>query len=268
MTQQSFDKNFSTKGPENYEKYFVPVIGKPLAEDLVKIANFSPGEKVLDVACGTGIIARLAREKVKPNGSVEGLDVNPGMLALARSINKNTSSEWYEANAEAMPLADNLYDVVICQMGLQFMEDKVVALKEMKRVLKQDGRLLFNLPGPIAEPFIEMAKAMESNINAKAAGFVQCVFALYNKEKIDHMLKEAGFTNIEIRTNTRTLHLPPAADFLWQYIYSTPLAPVVLEANKQAHQNLENDLIARWQKFRKNGNIILEQPMVTVIARK
>lgn len=117
-------------GPANYEKYFVPAIGAPLARDLVAAADLRPGERVLDVACGTGVITRLAAAQVGPTGAVAGLDVNPGMLAVARSATPgDTSIEWYETSAEAMPLADASFDIVLCQMGLQFIVDKVRALR-------------------------------------------------------------------------------------------------------------------------------------------
>ena len=85
MIQQTFGKTYGGTAPENYQRYFVPSIAAPLAEDLVRIAALRPGERVLDVACGTGVVTRLAGERVGEQGAVAGLDVNPGMLAVARS---------------------------------------------------------------------------------------------------------------------------------------------------------------------------------------
>lgn len=134
--------------PENYERYFVPAIGEPVARDLIDRAALRAGERVLDVACGTGIVARLAAEQVGETGTVAGLDVNPGMLAVARSVTPpETSIDWHEASAEDMPLPDDVFDVVLCQMGLQFMADKPAALSEMRRVLAPGGRIILNAPG-------------------------------------------------------------------------------------------------------------------------
>jgi ubiquinone/menaquinone biosynthesis C-methylase UbiE len=106
MTRQISSEAFGT-APENYERIFVPAIGRPVAEDLIAAANLQPGERVLDVACGTGVIAKLALAAVTPSRRVAGLDVNPGMLAVAQ---KETPSDagikWHEASAESMPLQD------------------------------------------------------------------------------------------------------------------------------------------------------------------
>jgi len=268
MSKQHFDKAYGANAPENYERFFVPAIGKPLAEDLVNLAELRPGEKVLDIACGTGIITRLAFEKVSPGGSVAGLDVNPGMLAVARSITPDTSIDWYEASAEAMPLPDNAFDVVLCQMGLQFVEDKLVALQEMRRVLSPGGRLMLNVPGPKAEIFAVMANAMEQHINAQAAGFVNHVFSLHDAKEIQRLMSEAGFDEIDIQASTKTLHLPMPKDFLWQYVYSTPLSAVVLEADEKSRIALEKDVVYKWQKFAENGAMRFEQRMVTASGRK
>jgi trans-aconitate methyltransferase len=86
MAQQHFDRSFGATAPQNYEPFFVPTIGRPLANDLVRVASLRAGERVLDVGCGTGVVTRLAAERVSPDGTVAGLDINPGMLAVARSI--------------------------------------------------------------------------------------------------------------------------------------------------------------------------------------
>ena len=160
--------------PENYERYFVPAIGEPVARDLIDRAALRPGERVLDVACGTGIVARLAAEQVGVTGTVAGLDVNPGMLAAARSVTPpETSIDWHQASAEAMPLPDDTFDVVLCQMGLQFMADKPAALSDMRRVLASGGRILLNAPGPTPPPMAVMAEALAAEVGPEVAGFVQ-----------------------------------------------------------------------------------------------
>src|SRR5688500_1218869 len=105
MSQPAFDKTYGESAPENYERYFVPSIGGPLAQDLVQTAALRSGERLLDVACGTGVVTRLAAERVGRSGRVAGVDANAGMLAVARSVTSADSGiEWYETSAEAMPL--------------------------------------------------------------------------------------------------------------------------------------------------------------------
>lgn len=266
MQKQHFEETYSAHPPENYEQFFVPAIGKPLAEDLVEKAQLTSGENIMDVACGTGIVARLATEKVGSKGFVSGLDADPGMLAVARSLDQTI--EWYEANAETIPIPDNTFDVVFCQMGLQFFENKVVVLKEMYRILKQGGRLCINVPGPIADLFKAMVNAMKKNISEQAAGFLAHVFSLYKPNEIQEIMLRAGFKNVKIEPSEKELHLPKAEKFLWQYIHSTPLAAVVLKSDKHSLRSLEKDVSKSWQNFSQNGSIIYNQPMVTVLSTK
>jgi len=134
MAGQTLELTLGANPAENYQRFFVPQIGAPVAADLLAAARLLPGERVLDVACGTGVVARLAAERVGPSGTVAGLDIHPAMLAVARS-ESTSGARWYEASAESMPLADATFDVVLCQMGLQFVTDKRAALREMHRVL-------------------------------------------------------------------------------------------------------------------------------------
>ena len=100
MSQQHYGRAFGGNAPENYERFFVPAIGAPVAADLIDIAALRPGERVLDVACGTGVVARLAAERVGTTGTVAGLDINPGMLVVARSVAPSgVAIEWHEASA-------------------------------------------------------------------------------------------------------------------------------------------------------------------------
>jgi ubiquinone/menaquinone biosynthesis C-methylase UbiE len=140
-TQTAYDTSYGDNAAENYEKYFVPVIGRPFGIDLVDDARLRPGERVLDIACGTGIIARLVAERVAPTGSVSALDVNAAMLSMARSLPSAIPIKWYETAAESVPLPDSSFDVGFCQMGLQFIADKTAAVREMRRVLTPGGRL-------------------------------------------------------------------------------------------------------------------------------
>jgi ubiquinone/menaquinone biosynthesis C-methylase UbiE len=133
--QTSSGAPYGDNPAENYEKYFVPAIGRPFGVDLVNDAGLEPGKHVLDVACGTGIIARLAAERVAPGGSVSALDVNPAMLAVARTFPSPVPIKWYETAAESVPLPDNSFDVVVCQFGLQFTSDSAAAVRELHRVL-------------------------------------------------------------------------------------------------------------------------------------
>ncbi|MEX0685471.1 MAG: methyltransferase domain-containing protein [Balneolales bacterium] len=264
-----YNETYAAKPPENYERFFVPVIGEPLAKDLIRLADLKQGERVLDVACGTGIIARMALMEVGNEGTVDGIDINPGMLAVARSISNNSHIQWHEASAEKMPFTDESFDVAICQLGLQFMEDKTAALQEMHRVLKSGGRLFLNVPGPAGPVFAFLADAMERNISHKAGMFVRHVFSLNDTDIIRQLINNAGFRETDIQARNKMISLPAPIDFLWQYIYSTPLAGELSEADSEQQTSLENEVTAHWQNFVDgNGTFQYEQRVITASAMK
>ena len=126
----------SGNAAEIYEKHLVPAIFAYWPPALLSLVSPKPGERVLDIACGTGTVARLAAERVGPKGRVVGLDISAGMLTVARSIPSPAGQiEWKEADAQLTPFPDGSFDVVTCQLGLQFIPDRAKALREMRRVL-------------------------------------------------------------------------------------------------------------------------------------
>ena len=137
---------------EMYERNMVPAIFEPFARDLLEFANLNAGEKVLDVACGTGIVARLAWPKVCPSGCVVGLDLNSEMLEVARARSRQQAADitWAECNVSDMSFPSSEFDVVLCQHGLQYFPDRSAALNEMHRVSSAGGRLIASVWRPIS----------------------------------------------------------------------------------------------------------------------
>lgn len=126
--------------PESYEQELVQPLFRPFAEAALDVADPRPGGRVLDVACGTGIVARLARTRVGSDARVVGVDINPGMLSVARSVAPDI--EWREGSALELPLEPGeRFDVVFCHQGIQFFPDRSVAAREMRRPLAPGGRI-------------------------------------------------------------------------------------------------------------------------------
>jgi ubiquinone/menaquinone biosynthesis C-methylase UbiE len=266
MSPNPFNETYGASAPENYERFFVPVVGEPLARDLVKDAALKPGERVLDVACGTGIVARLAAEAVGPEGAVTGVDVNPGMLAVARAVSGDAIA-WREGDMASLPFSDGEFDAVICQLSLQFVPDKARALAEMKRVARPGGRVVLNVPGPAPKAFAIIDDALAQHVGPAAAGFVRQVFSVHDTEEIDAMLQAAGFKDTRVQAYQKDLQLPPARDFLWQYISSTPLAGIVTGADESARNALEQAVVTGWKRFESSDGVDIKQRVVVAHAR-
>lgn len=269
MTHQQQTMKTNQSPPENYQQYFVPVIGKPVAEDLLTKAKLQEGEKVLDVACGTGIIARLAREEVGPKSDVEALDINPDMIKVAKSVTPSKKNiKWHVASAESIPIKNNSFDVVMCQMGLQFMDDKETALKEMHRVMNAAGRMLLSVPGPEAPLFKILDDALEKHIGTEAAMMLKKIFSLYDSEEIKNLMIRSGFHDIKVTQEKRQMSLPIPKEFFWQYLNSTPISMIVSQADEKNQNNLKEEVVNKWQQFVNNGGMRYEQQITVVTAKK
>jgi ubiquinone/menaquinone biosynthesis C-methylase UbiE len=261
---------YAGSAPENYERFFVPAIGGPLASELVRTAALRPGEHVLDVACGTGAVARLAAERVGPAGTVAGADVNPGMLAVARAATAGSTPrpiQWYETAAEAMPFPNAAYDVVFCQLALQFFADKGAALREIHRVLAPRGRAYVSVPAPTA--FFEVfERAVTRYLGAETGAFVRQVFSLNDPGELQRLCQDAGFRAVDVQTAIRQLRLTTARDFMWQYVYSTPLAGLIGELDEKAREAFEHDVVNGWARWAVDGGLQYEQPILTATLQK
>jgi ubiquinone/menaquinone biosynthesis C-methylase UbiE len=268
MSQQSDGKAYRGSPAENYQRYFVPAIGAPVAEDLMEAAAVRPGERVLDLACGTGVVSRLAAERVGKTGQVAGLDVHGGMLDVARAHTpQSVSIEWHEASAEDMPLPDGAFDVVLCQMGLQFIPDKAAALREMRRVLAPGGRMLLNVPGPMPRLFSIVEEELSRHIHPDAGAFARAVFSLHDADQLKELVRNAGFRTADASCTVKALALPAPADFLWQYVHSTPLAGVIANAADAQRAALGKSICERWNEFVENGGMRLEVGMTIATGR-
>ena len=159
MTEQE-SWQVSGAAAEVYERCFVPAIFGQWAPQLVDAAGVSLADRVLDVGCGTGILARAAADRVADEAQVTGLDINEGMLAVARRVRPEL--EWQQGDAAQLPHEDGTFDVVLCQMALMFFPDRTAALRELARVTRPGGTVALSVPAALDEqpaygPFVAMA---------------------------------------------------------------------------------------------------------------
>lgn len=201
---------------ETYEHYFVPAMFLPWATILLRHAAPRSRERVLDVACGTGIVARQAAPLVGADGQVVALDMNPAMLAVARALPAPSGAtiNWQEGNAMALPFPDGAFDLVLCQHGLQFVPDRAVAVREMRRVLAPRGRALVIVlqalaRHPVFEALMEsVARHLSLPISA-----VMTPFVLHDADELRTLFTAAGF-KVDILPESTTVRFPEPERFV------------------------------------------------------
>lgn len=226
------DEAWQVKGTaaELYQRYLVPLIASLWAADLVDRAAPRPGERALDVACGTGVVTRLAAERMG-SGRVVGLDINAGMLAVARSLPADATRliEWQEGSALALPFSNDTFDLILCQFGLQFFPAKPAALGEMRRVLAPAGRVALSVFTVIEHTPASnaLADALDRHLGAGASQTKRSEHVLSDKQELHELVTAAGFGNVAIETVTQTIRFPSAREYVRVQLSATPLSSLM-----------------------------------------
>jgi SAM-dependent methyltransferase len=198
----------------SYEEFFLPALFNQWPSHVLDAARVGPGQKLLDVACGTGILARAALARVSPGGSVSGLDLNPGMLAVATKLEPGIA--WRQGMAESLPYPDASFDVVVSQFGLMFFTDRLKAVSEMRRVLTQGGRLavavwdsLDHIPGYAAEVAL-----VERISGEHAANPLRAPFLFGDTDELAALFKSAGVSDVSVMTHHGVARFPSIRSML------------------------------------------------------
>jgi ubiquinone/menaquinone biosynthesis C-methylase UbiE len=224
--------------PELYQRYLVPAITSKWASDLIDRARPQPGEAVLDIACGTGVVARLAAMRMR-QGRVTGLDLNSAMLAIARGLpQEGAPVEWVEGSALELPFSAGSFDLVLCQLGLQFFPDQSLALLEMRRVMSQSGRVALSVYSPIegtpgAHAFV---LALDSVLGEGASGIKRGEHSFGNPDQLLHLLRDAGFAGADVQTVTQTIEFPSVLDYVRFQLLATPMASLLKDRDERDRQ--------------------------------
>ncbi|HEX6267362.1 MAG TPA: class I SAM-dependent methyltransferase [Burkholderiales bacterium] len=194
-----------TNPAEIYDARFVPALFAHWGPIVARAAGVKRGDRVLDVACGTGAATLAAAEQAGPSGQVVGLDAKPEMLAVARRT--PTPIDWMEGAAEALPMPDSSFDAVVSQFGLMFFEDKPRALGEMMRVLRPGGGMAVavcdaveNSPG-----YGAFAKLLDRLFGREVGDAFRAPFALGDPGRLQALCREAGIADAKVTRHSEAV---------------------------------------------------------------
>jgi SAM-dependent methyltransferase len=178
MTVDASRGQVAAAAAEVYEEFFVPALFRAWADPVLDAAGVAVGDRVLDVACGTGVVARRAAERVGTDGEVVGLDCNEGMLAVA--ARSPASVAWRPGRAEELPFPSGAFDRVVCQFALMFFDDRSRALREMARVLRPGGTVALATWAAVEESpgYAAMVDLLREEVSAAAADALLAPFTL------------------------------------------------------------------------------------------
>lgn len=224
----------SLDAAEAYESAFVPALFEPWARIVVDAAGVGSGDRILDVACGTGIVARIAADRAGPKGSVVGIDRNPAMLAVAKHVRPDI--EWREGDASGLPFLARSFDVVVCQAALMFFSDPRGALKEMARAVRDDGTVAIQVwdrleDQPAYRPFIDVAARVSGT---DATDLLGLYFSRGDLSELWGLMRAAGLWPAVTRTEATILRFGTVDAFVMTEVQSTPVG-----------ERLTGDLVAR-----------------------
>jgi ubiquinone/menaquinone biosynthesis C-methylase UbiE len=256
----------SRSAADVYEEFFVPALFQQWAGRVADAAALDRGQKVLDVACGTGVLARCAWDRVRPGGFVTGIDRNDGMLTVARR--KAPAIEWRSARAEQLPFDDGTFDAVVSQFGLMFFEDQVQALAEMARVLRPAGRMAVAVWASLdrSPGYDALTALIERLFGARVASALQAPFVLGDTATLARSFARAGIAEAKIATLDGNVRFPSLEAWIRTEIKGWTLADVLDEAQ---YATLQRESTAELSAFvRSDGSVDFAQQAHIVHAVK
>ena len=222
--------SLSLEAAELYESAFVPAFFAQWAPTICAAAGVGPGQRVLDVACGTGVVTRTAAALVAPTGFVVGLDVNEAMLTVARRV--SPALEFRQGDASALPFPDESFDTVLCQLALMFFPDPATAIGEMARVAKPGGSVAILVPSALSAqaafaPFVAMAAR---HAGPEALSLLSTYFVFGDLDQLVRLVESKGLRATAADTRSGTYRAASVDAFVTTEVESTPLLERIADA--------------------------------------
>ena len=261
--------HITKEAAELYERVVARHILGPWAPSLADAGRLAGGERVLDLACGTGVVTRVVAQRVGPRGRVTGVDLNAGMISVARSLPAPDGGpvEWLEGSALAIPLPDASVDVVLCQQGLQFFLDKALALLEMRRVLDRGGRLALSVWSSTGVYNSAVGKALVRFVGEDTAARFLASRKVPAKEELERLAVAAGFPGVNVRVSRMSIHLPRLDRFVLEHLAGTPVAESIAALDPESRKNIGASVMHELQRFNDGDGVTYPEEIHVVTAR-
>ena len=247
----------SGDAPSLYARFAGKIIGT-FTDELIQAGGAQDGDRVLDVACGTGLVATRVRLASQKLCIVTGIDINEGMLGVARN---NSEVEWRQGNAAAMPFAEGSFDLVLCQQGLQYFPDRPAAVQEMARVLVPGGRLAVSVWGAYErQPFhVALIEEIGHYIGAEAKAAFDRAFSLNTAEELRQLAAGAGLADIRVRFTHRTMRHAAPAELIAGFAATTPIAGQFLAMPADRQRAFVGSILERLSSYMDDGGLAVPQ---------
>jgi ubiquinone/menaquinone biosynthesis C-methylase UbiE len=251
------------------ERYSVRYFIGPWAPGLVALAAVKPGQRVLDVACGTGVVARLAAPQAGPTGHVTGLDINANMLAVARSLPPPPGAPvtWLEGDAGATEFPDASFDVILCQQGLQFFPRQAAALREIHRLLVPGGRVVLSVWKSAGPYDVAVAAALERHAGGETATKYRASRIVPNADALHHLLADAGFRAVHVRPSAMTIHLPSLESFVLGHLSGGTAAGAVAALSEDQRAALARQVKLALQPYADGDGVAVPDEINIAMAQ-
>ena len=253
--------------PQIYEEHSVSTIFQPLAKLTLHHVDVEESARVIDVACGTGIVGRLVAEKLGKSGSVVGVDLNDGMIEVAKRSAPVTDAnvEWRQGDVSALPFPDASFDIAFCQQGLQFFPDKLAALKEIRRILTPGGTLILTVWSSIPPSNAAIADALTRYVGAEVAKTSLAPFSFHDPEVIQALFVESGFLEIQMEILTFDRLVGPAEESIPKIMASAPYANEVEKLDLATREAMVMEIGESMRDYRTDIGFTI--PMETYLFR-